>query len=72
MGKRITQAIGNYKVFYGDADPRRPKGSLQRIRINELLMDEIIHRQGFTEKESSCEHLAISLLNISIYPQISF
>lgn len=43
-----------------------------RIRIIEILMDEITHRQGFTEKESSCEHLAIFLLNISIYPQISF
>lgn len=71
-GEENNQAIENYKVFYGDPHPRRPKGSLQRIRINEFLMDEIINRQGFTEKESSCEHLAISLLNISIYPQISF
>ena len=71
-GEENNQEIGNYKVFYGDAYPRRPKDSLQRIRIIEILMDEITHRQGFAEKECSCEHLAMSLLNISIYPQTSF
>ena len=71
-GEENNQEIGNYKVFYGDANPWRPKDSLQRIRIIEILMDEITHRQGFTEKECSCEHLAMSLLNISIYPRTSF